>query len=168
MGRLWRLRSAGNKTDLVYRVFVFLKDCNERCVDVCGKMATNLHCPSLETFQGAHGRSCLDWKAPPSIEHMTNGLKGTGDMFSTPDRPLGRSERNVVLDCGEKDEETLSNPKVTLSEFLRLVVLMRDDERVRASFYRLGQELKSAELDSGASRDSFWGIIEGMFKDSSV
>lgn len=81
--------------------------------------------------------------------------EGHFDKFSTIDRPLGRSERNCIPERVAEDDEMPSDPTFTLFEFSRLVDLMRDDERVRSCLFRLGQELRRAELDSCARRISF-------------
>ena len=45
---------------------------------------------------------------------------------------------------------------------------MKDDERAGSALFKLGQELRRSKLNSGNSRDAFWGIIEGNFNDQSV
>ena len=45
---------------------------------------------------------------------------------------------------------------------------MKGVERMRTALFKLGQDLRRSELDSGITRDAFWGIIEGRFNDQSV
>lgn len=41
MRRSWGLRSAGNKKDLIFRVLLFLKNCDDRHLGVSSEMSTN-------------------------------------------------------------------------------------------------------------------------------
>lgn len=95
---------------------------------------------------------------------MIDALKAAGDRFETSNvtssEPL---DQNAV-----RGSNTESEPNFTISEFARLIIVMRDDERARSALYRLGQELRRAELDCGTSRDSFWGIIADRFNDTSL
>ena len=53
MEGFWGLRSAGNKKNLIFRVYLFFEDFNNRHLDVSSKMYTNLHCPRFYEFQAA-------------------------------------------------------------------------------------------------------------------
>ena len=56
-----------------------------------------------------------------------------------------------------------ATPSFSISEFSRLCVVMRDDELAKAALAGTGQELSRAQLDTGFTRDSYWGIIESRF-----
>lgn len=165
VGRVWGLRSSGNKQDLIYRAFWFLKDCQSRNLNIFGKLAANIHCPSFDNFEKENSRSGMDWKEPPGDDVIREALKKAGDKLESRDAIKQRVEREEG--CNEV-ADVPSTPNFTLSEFARLLVLMKEDEKVRESMYRLGQELRRAELDTGTSRDSFWGIIEARFNDVSL
>lgn len=165
MGRQWGRRATGNKDALLYRNFLFLKECHESNKSMESKMLTNIDCPSYEKFLDDQERTCADWKRIPAIDEMVKCLTAAGDKF---DDNTGVAANLTVRpnSLGNRNNEGM--PNFSISEFARLVIVMRDDEKARSALYRLGQELRRAELDSGTSRDAFWGIIEDRFNDTTV
>jgi len=136
---MWNLKSGGNKTELVYRSFLFLKDCSDRGLDMFRKMNANAHFLSYSKFLQSQGLAATEWTQPPSISCMRDVLSKAGDKFGTGNRPLTVSEwREKCEDRTERvqsnEEEAPSTPNFSMSEFSRLIVLMRDDEAVRMSF----------------------------------
>ena len=84
---------------------------------------------------------------------------------------VGEHGRPMVEDSkagGQQNEEKLCAPNVSSSEFTMQNVLMKEDERVKSALFKLGQELRRSELDSGNTRDAFWRIIEVRLNDQSV
>ena len=164
LGRVWGCRTARNKSELIYRAFLFLKECYHKRLDIREIMESNIHCPSFEGFLEAQELSCESWKPLPNLSVMRNALMAAGDKVGEHGRPMVEGKK-----AGEHhNEEKPCAPNFSISEFARLIVLMKDDERVRSALFKLGQELRRSELDSGNTRDTFWGIIEGRFNDQSV
>lgn len=164
LGRVWGCRMAGNKSELIFRAFLFLSECHQKRLDIRQVMASNIHCSSFEEYIKAQELSCSGWKPPPHLSVMRNALVAAGDRVGENGRPMVEEREPNE----QQIEERPSAPNFTISEFARLIVLMKDDERVRSALFKLGQELRRCELDSGNTRDAFWGVIEGRFNDQSV
>lgn len=65
MGRVWGRRSTGNKSELIYRNFLFLKECKDNGREVARKMSTNIQCPDFEAFLKGQDTMGSAWKNPP-------------------------------------------------------------------------------------------------------
>ena len=92
-------------------------------------------------------------------------------MLDKNDKPINSANRRDSVVCVEDLEGCESErprPNVSLSEFARLDVLMQEDEVAHSMLFRLGQELRRAELDGGTMRDCFPGKIKEPFNDDSV
>lgn len=165
IGRQWGRRATGNKDALLYRNFLFLKECNDGKKSIDTKMSSNIECPSYSKFLEDQERTCGEWKPVPKMDVMMECLTNAGDKFDG-GNVAAANDRFRQSVSGNDSRENL--PNFTISEFARLVIVMRDDEKARSALYRLGQELRRAELDSGTSRDAFWGIIEDRFNDTTV
>ena len=112
-----------------------------------------------------------DWIEAPSFSFTKAYLLKIGDKFDKNDKPINSANRRYSVLCVEDLEDCESErprPNFSVSEFARLAVLMQDDEVARSMLFRLGQELRRAELDEGTTRDSLWGKIEERFNDDSV
>lgn len=123
----------------------------------------------------AQERDCMDFTEPPPIDAILDAVKHTGDRPEGAQKVVTRAEEtsssthtgtnqgvSVLQNC------TNQAPSFSISEFARLILVMRDDERARTALFKLNQELQRAELDGGVSRDCFWGIISDRFNDRSL
>lgn len=58
IGRHWGRRSTGNKPELLYRNFIFLKECKDSGKDIFGEMGNNIECPRFASFRENQERTC--------------------------------------------------------------------------------------------------------------
>ena len=139
--KTWGRRVTGNRKGLIYRNFLFLKALNDSGKDLFNKMGSNIECPSFEKFMESQERTCGKWNKPPACWEMMEALKKVGDKFdeiegkrSGPAASLNE-QRSAHFSPGE------NTPNFSLSEFARLVIILRDDDRAREALFRLGKEL---------------------------
>lgn len=76
------------------------------------------------------------------------------------------TKKNSSETPGKKGESSSSEPNVSLNEFARFMVLVRDDERSKNSLMqRAGGVPGRTELDAHVSRNAFWVMIQKRFND---
>ena len=120
-------------------------------------ISSNPFCPSFDEFMKKVDDPVLSNRArvypAPKNADVDAFLDALGDPREGDTTDVGT---NMVA----------SDPAFTLSEFSRLIVMLRHNEHCRSAINMLQQELTRAQLDSGRSRDSFWVTIADRFNDS--
>lgn len=167
IGRHWMRKSSGNKDDYIYRNYRFVLYKKSQGRDLRSLIANNPKCPNFNDAMRNMEMSSLDLISPPSGAEVDARLSELGDppegsafqaqpSMSNPGSTANRSDANV------------STPEFTISEFARLIIILREDPTARNALFQLGQELSRTELDAGRSRDSFWENIASRFNDDSL
>ena len=118
---------------------------------------SNLFCPSFDEFMKEVDDPVLSNRArvypAPKNADVDAVLDALGDPRESDTTDVGT---NVVA----------SDPAFILSEFSRIIVMLRHKEHCRSAINTLQQELMRAQLDSGRTRESFWVTIADRFNES--
>lgn len=120
-------------------------------------LESNANCPSFANFLSNFIETNRCLKSPPSPDELDEVLKQAGDVLESYDKEATHSLDDI------QDPIPFS-----LSEFSRLVVIIKYDETCKQAMEKLQLELTRGEIDGGRTRDFYWGVIAQRFNDTSL
>lgn len=83
------------------------------------------------------------------------------DQSNDTTKKARRGEETAILD-------TTNTPDFSVSDFARIVLILKGDEIARRAMFGLHQGLSRAQQDAGFKRQDYWGAIAGRFNDRQV
>lgn len=171
--RFWRLRITGKKDCLVSRCY--LQVISSRATP-SEYISSNPHCPDffktverikkLRTLPPLHNIKLMSDEI--YRDDTSNDLaiqeSGAGGADVAPEVDAATGSKNLVP-CAVGSKST-KGTFFTLSEYARLYVILRDNERARQILRASKRVLSASELDAGVSQDEWWQtIVEELFND---
>lgn len=162
IARTWGRRQHGLKKAIVARIYVYILDrVEEDGQTVEDVLATNSKLHSFKTWE-ADMRLRVAWDKPPSRSELLTIIGGThaGQEDQESDAVLDQSPGAATPGRIPPDSG------LTLSEFARLLLLIKESEQIKQAIFEARKEVVREE--EAVDRIRFWStLIEPRFNDKS-
>lgn len=130
IGRHWMWKSNGNKDDYIYRNYRFVIFKKTMGRDLQSLIANDPKCPDFDNAMRTIEAASLDLITPPSEAELDARLSELGD----PPEGSGFQVQSSVSTPGATTnlkDANVSTPEFCVSEFARLIAILREDPAAR-------------------------------------